>query len=195
MHIIAGRYRGQRLVTPRGPQTRPTSNRLREALFNICQHTIEEACFLDVFAGSGAIGFEALSRGAQKVAFIDSHKESIHCLSTNAAHLKVEQQTQILRGEALTMLKMLERRGQLFDLIYVDPPYKTLAPGSELFYSAWILQWIDAHEILCPGGLLFIEEDARAAPKTDHLETLVLIDSRRFGQAALQQYQKSKDEP
>lgn len=189
MFIIAGLYRRQRLKAPKGPQTRPTASRLREALFNICQHKIETARFLDIFAGSGAMGFEALSRGAQSAAFIDSHKESIHCIESNASHLKVQQQTLIFRGEAMAMLKLIEKRGLKFDIIYADPPYNTLAPGETLLYSAQIIEWVDTHAILNPGGLLFVEEDARSEPQPGPLATLALKDSRRFGPAVLQQYQ------
>ena len=191
MHIIAGLYRRQRIVTPKGPQTRPTANRLREALFNICQHHVEGARFLDIFAGSGAMGFEALSRGAQVATFIDSHKESIHCIGSNAASLKVQNQVQILKGEVFVMLNLLQKREQAFDIIYADPPYNTTDAGAELLYSAAIIQWIDTHQLLRPGGLLFVEEDYRSEPHPENLKTLILNDSRRFGQASLQQYQKS----
>lgn len=190
MFIIAGLHRRQRLMTPKGPQTRPTSNRLREALFNICQHQIEGARFLDIFAGSGAMGFEALSRGASTSAFIESHKEALHCITSNAAHLGLQEQTQILRGDVFSMLNFLEKKGQTFDIIYADPPYNTFVPGTTLLYSAQIIQWVDTHPLLNPGGLLFVEEDIRSEPKHDHLATLAFKDSRRFGQAALQQYQK-----
>lgn len=189
MFIIAGLYRRQRLITPKSSQTRPTANRLREALFNICQQVIENARFLDIFAGSGAMGLEALSRGAQSAAFIESHKEAIHCIEHNVTHLQVQDKAQILRGEAFAMLKWLEQRGQKFDIIYADPPYRTLAPRSSDFYSIEIIKWIDTHALLNPGGLLFIEEDFRSQPEIEQLSTLKLVDSRRMGHAALQQYQ------
>jgi 16S rRNA (guanine966-N2)-methyltransferase len=194
MFIIAGLYRRQKLITPKGDQTRPTANRLREALFNICQPSIEGARFLDIFAGSGAMGLEALSRGAQFATFIDSNKEALHCIEHNIAHLKVQSQTQILRGEAFAMLKRLEQQGQTFDIIYADPPYRTPAPHSSLFYSAEIVHWIDQHALLNPGGLLFIEEEFRSQPHIDNLETLRLKDSRRMGRTALQQYRKMEHE-
>lgn len=189
MFIIAGIYRRQRLKTPKGNQTRPTANRLREALFNICQQTIEGARFLDVFAGSGAMGLEALSRGAQSAVFIDADKESIHCIEDNIEYLKVQNQSQVLRGEVFAMLQLLKRQEKTFDIIYADPPYRTSSPRSSLFYSTQIIQWIDTHALLVPGGQLFIEEDFFFQPQVEQLQTLKLIDSRRMGQAALQQYQ------
>lgn len=189
--IIAGLYGRQRLKSPKGEQTRPTSSRLREALFNICQHAIEGAQFLDIFAGSGAMGLEALSRGAQSATFIESHREAIQCIESNIQLLKVQRQCQILRGEAFAMLQLLERQGKQFKIIYADPPYQTLAPHSSLFYSAQIIHWIDTHSLLIPGGVLFIEEDFRSQPQMDQLQTLQLKDSRRMGTAALQRYEKT----
>ena len=122
MRIIAGQYRGQRLKAPKGPQTRPTASRLREALFNICQNRIERARFLDLYAGSGAMGFEALSRGAESAVFIDAHKEAIQCIEANAASLQVQSQIQVFRGEAIATLAWLEKQGDPFDIIYADPP-------------------------------------------------------------------------
>lgn len=189
MFIIAGLYRHQRLKSPKGSQTRPTSSRLREALFNICQQTIEEAQFLDIFAGSGAMGLEALSRGARSATFIEAHREAIQCIESNIEYLKVQRQCQVLRGEAFAMLQLLEKQGKQFNIIYADPPYRTLVPNSSLFYSAYIIEWIDRHSLLVPGGTLFIEEDFNSQPNIA-LQTLALINSRRMGQAALQQYKK-----
>ena len=189
MFIIAGIYRRQYLKTPESDQTRPTSSRLRESLFNICQQTIEGAKFLDIFAGSGAMGLEALSRGAQSATFIDAHKKAIQCIEDNIDHLKVQNQCQIFRGEAFAMLKLLEKQGKTFDIIYADPPYRTTVPDSSIFYSTQIIQWIDTHHLLNSGGLLFIEEDFQFQPKIKELQTLKFKDSRRMGHAALQQYQ------
>ena len=88
------------------------------------------------------------------------------------------------------MLQLLERQGKNFDMIYADPPYRTLAPRSALFYSEEVIRWIDAHALLAPGGFLFIEEEFSSQPKVDSLQTLELIDSRRMGPAALQQYKR-----
>lgn len=189
MFIIAGLYRRRRLIAPKSQQTRPTAARLREALFNICQQTIEGARVLDIFAGSGAIGFEALSRGAQFVTFIETHKEAIDCIKANIVHLGVQDQTQILHHEAFSMLKWLGNQKQTFDIIYADPPYQTYVPHSSLFYSAQIIQWIDTNPLLRSNGRLFVEEDFRFEPQIDALTTLSLKDSRRFGRTVLQQYQ------
>lgn len=195
MYIIAGLYRHQRLIAPKGSHTRPTAGRLREAVFNICQHSIEGARFLDLFAGSGAMGFEAISRGAQSAVFVDSHRESIRCIRDNASKLKVEGQCQILQGDALACMERLGKQDQTFDIIFADPPYGTSSAGSPLpegYYSKKIIQWIDAHSILSVGGILFVEEGFQYQPQLDHLEKLKLIDIRRMGPAALHQYKNSR---
>lgn len=188
MFIIAGLYRRRRLTVPKGGLTRPTANRLREALFNICQNKIADARFLDVYAGSGAMGFEALSRGACSATFVDSSQEAISCIKANAAHLQVEHQTKIFRGDAFAMLDRLNRLEERFDIIYVDPPYRTVSSKSGILLSREIVQWVDAHSILNPSGSLFVEEDFQCQPHTEDLETLSFLGSRRFGQAGLSHY-------
>lgn len=188
MYIIAGLYRGRRLVSPKGPQTRPTAGRLREALFNICQNRIEGAAFLDLFAGSGAMGFEALSRGAQSATFVDSHRESIQSIKANAAHLLVESRAHVLKGDVIPTLAWLEKQGHAFDIIFADPPYGIKDVHSSRLLSEQIVCWIDSHTLLKPGGVLFIEEDFSLQPSLTDLKTLILKDSRKVGPAALQQY-------
>ncbi|WP_068471307.1 16S rRNA (guanine(966)-N(2))-methyltransferase RsmD [Candidatus Protochlamydia phocaeensis] len=192
MHIIAGLYRNQRLSVPKGAETRPTASRLRESLFNICQGFIEGARFLDLFAGSGAIGLEALSRGAAAVTFIDSSKEAIRCLKQNVAHLHVDSQCQIMQGQVFSLLEWLERHGKQFDIIFADPPYKTADPlerESQIWYSEKIIRWIDESPLLAPHGVLFVEEDARYQPNLLDLKKLQLKDNRRMGHTALQRYE------
>jgi 16S rRNA (guanine966-N2)-methyltransferase len=188
MYIIAGNYRRQKLTAPKGCETRPTASRLRESLFNICQGFIDGARFLDLFAGSGAVGFEALSRGAAKAAFIDSSKEAIQCIRKNAAHLNVEAECQIMQGEIFHLLKWLDKQNLQFDIIYADPPYKTKETEG---YSAKIIEFIDSSRLLAPEGVLFVEEDARHQPALSHLTTLELKDSRVMGHSALMQFRKA----
>jgi len=189
MFIIAGHYRHQRLNLPKGTHTRPSASRLREALFNICQSKIEDARFLDLFAGSGAVGLEALSRGAKTATFVDSHAESVRCIQKNIAQLKVAPQCQILMGDVLKMLKWLDKQKQTFDIIFADPPYQTCVNETEkIFFSEAVIRFIDQSTLLAPEGRLFIEEDDRHQPRLEDLQTLRLHNTRRLGQAALQQY-------
>ncbi len=190
MHIIAGLYRNRCLLSPKGEKTRPTASRLRESFFNICQGYIEGASFLDLFAGSGAIGLEALSRGAKSATFVDSSKEAIQCIRQNISHLHVESQSEVLYGPVFQILKLLEKQKQQFDIIYADPPYQMpiQQKGQMIYYSEKIIHWMDEHSLINSGGFLFIEEAFESLPLIETLKTLKLKSSRRSGGSALHQY-------
>jgi 16S rRNA (guanine966-N2)-methyltransferase len=192
MHIIAGLYRQRRLLTPKGTETRPTASRLREALFNICQHQIEGAHFLDLFAGSGAMGLEALSRGAASVTLIDHSREAIRCIQHNVQHLGVEQQAEYHLANVFQALKMLEKQQRTFDIIFVDPPYQTYSTDHEesMLYSEKMIRLIDISPLLNAGGKLFIEEASDVQIDLPHLHSLKLKNERRLGTTLLQQYEK-----
>lgn len=124
LRIIAGSFKGRKLKAPKTSRTRPTQSQVREAIFNMCQTQIEGSAFLDLFAGSGAIGFEALSRGAEKVTFLEKQKEAIQCIEENAKILKVESKIRILKAPFIHGISLLKKEKKLFDLIYLDPPYE-----------------------------------------------------------------------
>ncbi|HSX25510.1 MAG TPA: 16S rRNA (guanine(966)-N(2))-methyltransferase RsmD [Chlamydiales bacterium] len=180
LRIIGGKYKGLLLKTPKSTSTRPTQGMLREAVFNICQNQINDARFLDLFAGSGAIGFEALSRGASHVTFVEQNKIAIACLKENIAKLNVALQTQLLPLPAARALPFLAKQSK-FNLVYIDPPYDT--PFQSLLEGL--------KPLLAPHATVFIEE--RHSPKIQQTPPefpfLQLIDSRRFGIALLHQYQ------
>lgn len=184
LRIVAGKYKGQKLSTPRGMDTRPTSSRLREAVFNICQNVVKDAKVLDIFAGSGAMGIEALSRGARIATFIDKDRRATQCIKNNLQLLKAD--GQVLAGEALAMLERLKH--QSFDLIYIDPPYGVNAPNSEELYASAILQWIDSQGILSPHGMLFVEEAKNATLDKCVLERLQVLSKRSVGASTLWQF-------
>lgn len=191
MHIFAGIFKGRNILAPKGLKTRPTSGRLREALFNICQGYHQER-FLDLFAGSGAMGLEALSRGAQWVTFVDNSRESIRCLSANVRALGVEDKTEIIYGNVFEVLLKLSEREKPYDIIYADPPYDQMShvDGEEFTYSSRILKMIDERkkDLLAPEGALFLEDAAGALPMIETLEHLELKNRRQMGRSALQYY-------
>src|SRR5438105_808362 len=125
MRVIAGKYRGRKLKSPPSIQTRPTSDRLRETLFNILAPRIEGARFLDLCAGSGAVGIEALSRGAAHVTFVDQSKKMCALIEANLDMLNVdENQVAVVQIEASEFLrKRAQRTADWFDIIFFDPPY------------------------------------------------------------------------
>lgn len=192
MHIISGIHKNKQIIAPKGDATRPTSNKLRETLFNICQGYIEEAEFLDLFAGSGAMGLEALSRGANKATFIDNSKDSIRCIKANLEKLKMEDCSRVLYGDVFQQIKKLAELGYQYDIIYADPPYDTTSKeeGKEIANSARVLKMVDESVVLKPLGVLFIEDSRDSKPATEGLRTLIFKSSRQMGRSVLQQYQK-----
>ena len=119
--IIAGEFKGRRLKAPAGRTVRPTADRVKEAWFSILQQSIPDARVLDLFAGSGALGFEALSRGAVAVHFVESHKASLAVIRDNAATLNVEARVTIHRSDAMRFAARLQPGA--YDLAFADPPY------------------------------------------------------------------------
>lgn len=122
MRVIAGTARSLQLVTPKGEDTRPTTDRIKETLFNMIQFDIQGAVFLDLFAGSGGIGIEALSRGAREVVFVDNNREAYECIMQNLKHTKMEGQATVYKQDTFVALTMLEYQKK-FDVIFMDPPY------------------------------------------------------------------------
>jgi 16S rRNA (guanine(966)-N(2))-methyltransferase RsmD len=125
LRVIAGKYRGRKLKSPPSLQTRPTSDRLRETLFNILAPRIEAAHFLDLCAGSGAVGIEALSRGAAHVTFVDRSRKMYALIETNLKLLEVkDDEAEVVSREALDFLRRkVKSEAESFDVIFFDPPY------------------------------------------------------------------------
>lgn len=127
IRVIAGEFRSRRLKTPVGQKTRPTAERVREAWFSILQRPVRGARVVDLFAGSGALGLEALSRGAVSADFVENHRAALAALKANIAALKVGDRTTIHRVDALKFAETL-RPGQ-YDVAFADPPYESDAPA------------------------------------------------------------------
>lgn len=176
LKILSGRFKGRNLKTPKGSKTRPTQGVLRAALFNRCQQEIEGARFLDLFAGSGAMGLEALSRGAALVTFVEKDREASRCIGENLATLQVA--ATLLTLEALAALKALARQGQTFTLIYIDPPYGQLPVYYDELFTL-------LRPLLTPDTRIFLEE-RETNPVTP--QGYIVEDRRRFGAASLTEY-------
>lgn len=190
LRIIGGKFKNRLIKTPKGLSTRPTSSILRKAVFDICQNDIEGARFLDLFAGSGAMGIEALSRGAKSATFIDFDKNALLCIQSNIELLNISKESELKRGDAILHLERFIKDKKNFDLIYIDPPYGEKEEKTPLKIK--VLELIDKTDVLSVNGTLFLEE----AFPTPHslmdlgLQNLVLINSRRFGKSVLHQYRK-----
>jgi 16S rRNA (guanine(966)-N(2))-methyltransferase RsmD len=126
MRIIAGTYRGLRLRTLKGGNLRPTTDQLRETLFDVLGPGIEGATFLDAYAGTGAVGIEALSRGAGDVVFIEHHRAASQLIRQNLAALKIDSGYALLTCAVPTGLERLERDSERFDVVFLDPPYEEI---------------------------------------------------------------------
>ena len=148
MRVIAGSARRIPLITPAGEGTRPTTDRIKETLFNILSPTLADASFLDLFAGSGGIGIEALSRGAGKAVFSDRSPEAIRCIRENLEKTGLADRAEVYQEDAFSVLRRLEARHLAFDFIFLDPPYgqglerkalEILAASSLMDDQTWVI--------------------------------------------------------
>jgi len=127
MRIISGTYRGLTIRTLKGDRLRPTSDQLRETLFDVLGPGVRGARFLDAYAGSGAVGLEALSRGASEVVFVEHHRTGRELIQKNLASLGIESGFEVIGSSALAALERLEGAGATFDFVFLDPPYQDIA--------------------------------------------------------------------
>lgn len=124
MRVIAGTARRLNLVTPSGKHTRPTSDKIKETLFNILQTEVPGSRFLDLFSGSGGIAIEALSRGAREAVLVDNDREAVRCMKENIRHTHFEEISRVMAMDVLQAFRRLDQLGQPFDIIFMDPPYR-----------------------------------------------------------------------
>ena len=135
MRVIAGKARRLLLKTLPGDTTRPTTDKIKETLFNVMQGDVPGSAFLDLFAGSGAIGIEALSRGAERAVFVESDRRACTCIRDNLEHTHLSEDAAVMCSDALRALRMLEGKGT-FDIIFMDPPYDRGLERTVLEYLA-----------------------------------------------------------
>lgn len=157
MRVIAGKARRLPLVAPEGRDTRPTTDRIKETLFNILQDDVPGCQFLDLFSGSGGIGIEALSRGAREAVFVEFGREALTCIRTNLNKTKLMDQATILPVEVTYGISKLEKMGKKFDIIYADPPYKKE-------FEPKILDLLAGSGIVKPETLVVLESALETKP-------------------------------
>ena len=157
MRVISGTAKGHKLVAPEGKDTRPTTDRNKESLFNMIAPDLYDAVFLDLFCGSGAIGIEALSRGAKKAVFVDSSRQSRESTQRNLQHTKLEQKAELLNQDVFSAIRLLKNRNERFDIIFMDPPYEEglVAP---------VLEAIVLSSLLREDGYVIVERGAKTLP-------------------------------
>ena len=189
MRISGGEFRGRVLSVPKGLDVRPTQDRVREALFSMLQNDIRGARFLDLFAGSGSVGLEALSRGAAEVTFVEQAPRSLASLVQNIAMLKVEARCSTIRADVYAWLSAASNalnaiNGLGFDIAYADPPY---AVGAEHGYAT-VLARLAEGGFVKPAGLFIAEMTAGQAPA--NAPAWDLCRDRTYGQTRLAIYRR-----
>ncbi len=166
MRVIAGEYGGRRLVAPAGFTTRPTTDKVRQAVFNSLSSSgiLDDAVVADLFAGSGAMGIEALSRGAEKCTFVERDRDALNALRTNITTLGLTDRTDVVTGDVLAWVGAMRN----VDIAFIDPPYE---------FDAWpkLLSLLDV--------TMIVAESARSldAPEPDHGKAWTVLRSKRYG--------------
>lgn len=178
MRVVAGRFGGRTLKGPSHQGLRPTSDRVREAVFNILGNRVSGARVLDLFAGTGGLGIEAASRGAASVVFVEADRRALTLLRTNLTQLGLESAT-VIAGDVFTVLPRLAENDERFSLILADPPYQTGA-------AQRVLAFLAGKPILTEHGLLVLE--SRASEEISLPAGLRRIDRRTYGDTAVDFY-------
>ena len=177
MRIVGGEFRGRTLVEVPGEEVRPTADKVRESLFNILQFKIYGCRFLDLFAGTGAMGIEALSRGASEVVFNDFSKKSLQIVKKNLEKLKIENGVKVVNFDAS---RFLITNKEPFDVIFIDPPYKS-GLGLEALKVV--------KDSLADDGVVVYEEEEEFLGSVDGL---VVTDKRKYGRVHLTFFKKEE---
>jgi|SRR5579862_1058193 len=183
MRVIAGKYRSRTLVAPRGRDTRPTSDRLRETLFNVLAPRIEGAVFVDLYAGSGAVGIEALSRGASEAVFVERADAALKAIRANLAALGIRGGYALESRAVAAVLRRLAASGRTADVVFLDPPYES----ADEYEMALGLLGGECSDLLAPGAIVIAEH----AKKNDLLGQYGKLNRYRVlkqGDAALSFY-------
>ena len=177
MRIIAGKAKGTKLYTLEGENTRPTLDRVKESLFNIIQNKIQDAIFLDLFSGSGAIGLEALSRGARKVIMCDNSKEACNIIKKNMEKTHFLENVEIYHMDFKNVLQ--NKINEKLDIVFLDPPYKT-------DFAIKSIEYILKKDLLKEDSIIIIETDDkdRMIEKLENVNCEIK-DIRKYGRAYL----------
>lgn len=180
MRIVAGTHRGRPLLGPRGPGLRPTADRVRESLFNLLGQFFDGGEVLDLYAGTGALAFEALSRGASGAVLVDQGTEAAKLIAANARALQLEDAIELLRMPVARALQRLSADGRRFALVFADPPYAVEAVAD-------VVRGVGEGALLAEGGTLVVEHGKReSGPEV--LAGLRLMEARRFGDTVVSLY-------
>ena len=187
MRVISGIAKGKRLKAPSGLATRPITDMVKEALFNIWGQKVVEAKILDLFAGSGSVGIEALSRGAREAVFIDNSTAAVKSIKENLSNCRFEKGYEVYRNDVFKALQRLERQGRQFDLIYIDPPFTK----DGLFYST--MEALAETSLLTPDGMVVIRTPRKK--QMPSFESLIKFRQDHYGESSLHYYCWHEEDP
>ena len=183
MRVIAGTAKGKQLKTPEGMQTRPTTDRVKEALFSIIHFDLPDACVLDLFGGTGQLGIEALSRGAKKAVFVEAREDACRLIRENLKRTGFQDKAQVIRSDYLDYLKHCK---ETFDIVLLDPPY------AEVFLEN-ALKMITEIDILQSGGIIISERPLGKELPWD-FEGYIRSKDYKYGKTLLAVYRKQSEE-
>lgn len=177
MRVISGKARGTKLKTIQSTSTRPTLDRVKESLFNILQDKIKDSIILDLFAGSGALGIEALSRGAKRAYFCDKNKEAIKVMAENLNKTNLNDKAIVFNCDYETAIKKIEEK---LSIVFLDPPYK-------MDFAIKAIIKLMENDLLTKESLIIIETDEinRDIEEIKQIESIEIIDTRKYGRANL----------
>ncbi|GAA0078015.1 16S rRNA (guanine(966)-N(2))-methyltransferase RsmD [Clostridium sp. CTA-5] len=185
MRIISGKARGRKLIPPATMETRPTLDRVKEAMFSMIQGYIPDAVVIDVFAGTGSLGLESASRGAKEVYLVDKSAVTFPLLKQNVENLKFQDFCFPLNMDSYEVLKSLSKKGKVFDLIFIDPPYcKEMIPKA--------IEIIKKENILNRNGIIVTKIDS-IEEIYDGYEDIILTKSRKYGNTTVCFYAYKED--
>jgi 16S rRNA (guanine966-N2)-methyltransferase len=177
MRIIAGAFKGRRLATPRGATTRPTADQVRIALMDTLGPRLPDARVLDLFAGSGSVGLEALSRGAAHATFVERDPRAVEALAENIRTLDVESRALVVRGDVTRQLGRLATDGRRFEIVFLDPPYTLDLAGPALAA-------LGPGELVAADGVVVAQHFTKRPPAAEY-GALRAFRTRRFGETTL----------
>ncbi len=177
MRIIGGKYKGFRIKTRKGSSTRPLMARVKKSFFSIIMHELEGARFLDLFAGSGVVGLEALSRGAASCVFVDQNSRCINIIKDNVRQLGLKESVRVIKKRVSTAVNMLESEKEHFDIIFIDAPYDTPLTRETV-------EFIGESSIMHEGTLV-IAKVRKDTDMPDHAGALSLHRTQTYGDTAL----------
>lgn len=177
MRIITGKARGFKLKAPQGLDVRPTSDRVKESVFNILAGHIEQAEVLDLFAGTGNLGLEALSRGAKSAVFVDCAINSLSIIKENALHTCLGERAEYIRSDAVKAIGRLYHAGRKFDLIFCDPPYNK-------GHISAVITKLEQNLLLKPGGIVIVEHSKHESITTQE-NLLRMVRTEKYGETMI----------